>query len=642
VRAPRIASALLVVVGAFALSGIGVGPAFAADDPDSGPDSPAVVALDASGAGVDDFEFASFEGIYELSRGDDGRSQLRTTETLVAVFPDFDQNRGIRRALVTDYKNHSTSIDIVSVTDENGVARPYDVSGEDEFTMLTIAVPEGHFVHGEQTYVIEYTQRDVTATSTDTADGVTADEFYWDTNGVGWAQPFAEVTAAVRVHPDLQPALTGEAVCYYGYQGSTDRCDIDVDGNEFTASVRDLYPRQNMTVVLRFEPGTFAGAPFWTYVPILALLAIALVIFALVFALVTRFVFWRDAPGRGTVIAQYEPPPGVSALLAANIVGKPKRGMAATIVDLAVRGNLKMLEHDEGWSKVFGVQRLSSGGLGPDEQRVMGALFSINPFSMGRMLPGLRNIFGIAGQSAQPEPDPSGEVRWLTKGDTVLGQQVLALTKAVEREVETGGLRRKPSRRPLLIVVAAMVLAGVLLLLQTFAGGGGDTNVAITVIGLNIVPWVAILAIAALSRRRPLTTRGSELREHLEGLREFIRVAEADRLQMLQSVTGAERVSTTDGAAIIKIYERLLPYAVLFGLEKEWAEEISKYYDTNPPDWYSGTNGFHVAAFAAGVSSFSSTVSTSYSGSSGSSSSGGGGGGGSSGGGGGGGGGGGV
>ncbi len=508
--------------------------------------------------------------------------------------------------------------------------------------MVTIAVPQGQYVYGEQTYVIEYTQRDVTATSTDLVDGVTADEFYWDTNGTGWAQPFGEVSATVRVHPDIQSALTGDAFCYYGYEGSTDQCDINVDGNQFTASVRELFPRQNMTVALRFDQGTFTGAPFWTYVPILALLAIALVIFGLIFALITRFVFWRDAPGRGTVIAQYEPAQGVSALLAANIIGKPKKGMAASIVDLAVRKNLRILEHDQGWSKVFGVQKLSNDGLGPDEQRVMGALFSINPFSMGTLLPGLRNLFQISGQSAQPEPDPAGEVRWLTKGDTVLGQQVVALNKAVEKEVESGGLRRKPSWLPMLVVIGAMVLAGILLLVQTFVGGGGETNIAITVIGLNLVPWVAILSIGALARRRPLTSKGAELREHLEGLKEFIRVAEADRLQMLQSVSGAERVSTTDGAAIIKIYERLLPYAVLFGLEREWAQEISKYYDTNPPDWYSGANGFHVAAFAAGVSSFSSTVSTSYSGSSGSSSSGGGGGGGSSGGGGGGGGGGGV
>jgi uncharacterized membrane protein YgcG len=188
-----------------------------------------------------------------------------------------------------------------------------------------------------------------------------------------------------------------------------------------------------------------------------------------------------------------------------------------------------------------------------------------------------------------------------------------------------------------------MVLAGILLIIQTIIGGENDErSIIIGVVGLNAVPWIAILSAGLLARRRPLTAKGAELKEHLDGLREFIRVAEADRLQMLQSVSGAERITTSDTTAIVKIYEKLLPFAVIFGLEKEWAQEIAKYYDTNPPDWYSGSTGFHVAAFSAGLASLSSSVSTSYSGSSGSSSSGGGGGGGSSGGGGGGGGGGGV
>ena len=640
-RAPRRLRVLLTLLLGAVLLGAGAAPASAEPDPD--PEAPAVVALDARGTGVDDFEFDSFDALYELTRGDGGRSELRTVETLVAVFPEYDQNRGIRRALVSDYKGHSTGIDIVSVTDENGAPRPYEVSGEGEFTIVTIAVPQGQYVHGEQTYVIEYTQSDVTSTATDLTDGVTRDEFYWDVNGTGWRQPFGEVSATVRVGAELRAALTGEARCYYGYEGSSDTCTIDGDGGEFTASVRDLFPYQNMTVVLGFDEGTFAGAPFWTYVPILALVAIALALFGLILAIVVRVVFWRDAPGRGIVVAQYEPPAGLSTMLAANIVGRPKKGMAATIVDLAVQKNLRILEHDQGWSKVFGVQRLSSEGLAPDEQRVMGALFSINPFSFAGVLPGLRNIFSIGGSMPQPVADPAGEVRWLTKGDTVLGQQVVALTKAVEREAEAGGLRRKPSARPILLVVGAFVLAGIMLIIQTVAGGDDERSIAIGVIGLNAVPWLAVFAGGLLARRRPLTTKGAELREHLEGLREFIRVAEADRLQMLQSVSGAERISTSDRTAIIKIYEKLLPYAVIFGLEKEWAEEIAKYYDTStPPDWYSGSTGFHVAAFSAGIASLSSSVSTSYSGSSGSSSSGGGGGGGSSGGGGGGGGGGGV
>ncbi len=139
-----------------------------------------------------------------------------------------------------------------------------------------------------------------------------------------------------------------------------------------------------------------------------------------------------------------------------------------------------------------------------------------------------------------------------------------------------------------------------------------------------------------------LTEKGSELRDHLEGLREYIRLAEADRLKVLQSPQGADRtpVSIDDPREVLKLNEKLLPYAVLFGLEKEWAEELSKYYVEESPDWYAGSTAFNAAVFASSISSISSSASSSMSGSS--SSSGGSGGGGSSGGGGGGGGGGGF
>jgi uncharacterized membrane protein YgcG len=163
------------------------------------------------------------------------------------------------------------------------------------------------------------------------------------------------------------------------------------------------------------------------------------------------------------------------------------------------------------------------------------------------------------------------------------------------------------------------------------------------VFGMIAMSWIGVGLLIMLGTRRPLTEEGALAVEHLKGLREYIRLAEADRLQMLQSVSGAQRV-TSDAGEIVKIYEKLLPYAVIFGLEEEWAGELAKYYDTNPPDWYDGSNvgAFNVGLFAGSIGSLSSSVSTSFSGSASSSSSGGSGGGGSSGGGGGGGGGGGV
>ncbi|MDQ2698617.1 MAG: DUF2207 domain-containing protein, partial [Actinomycetota bacterium] len=156
---------------------------------------------------------------------------------------------------------------------------------------------------------------------------------------------------------------------------------------------------------------------------------------------------------------------------------------------------------------------------------------------------------------------------------------------------------------------------------------------------------VSTLVVFGLTMRKPLTDKGAELRDHLEGLREYIRLAEADRLRMLQSASGAERATDDSGVDVVRVYERLLPYAVLFGLEREWQAELSRYYGDAAPSWAeSGPGPFTVVPFTAhlatvpGIASSSSSWGTS----SGSSSSGGSGGGGSSGGGGGGGGGGGV
>ena len=77
--------------------------------------------------------------------------------------------------------------------------------------------------------------------------------------------------------------------------------------------------------------------------------------------------------------------------------------------------------------------------------------------------------------------------------------------------------------------------------------------------------------------------------------------------------------------AKVKLYERLLPYAVLFGLEKSWAQVIAaEYQDGTSPDWYAGSGAFNAALFASTITSVSSSV-NSYT-SSASSSAGGGGG----------------
>ncbi len=651
-----------LAVAALALIGVAVpaGAATASITPPEGRDAAAghaaVSIIGAPGvpAGVDDFVFESFDAQYVLGIDDERRSTLTTTETLVAVFPDFDQNRGIRRFIPSTYDGHPLQNRIVSVTDENGQRRDFEQGFESDdsgsYQVLTIAVPEGQYVHGRQTYVIEYTQRDVTKFFADTDD----DEWFWDVNGTGWAQPFGTVSATAQLADGLAGVLVSTD-CYYGPSGSTTQCEAPAADGTITASVSDLGPYQNLTIVAAFPAGTFAEAPFdvFAWVPLPVFIGVGLSLAAVILGFVLRFTVLRGAPGTGIVVAQYEPADDISALLAANLVNKSQKGMAASIVDLAVRRKIRIVERPaEGFfarGTTFGVQSIDETGLSADDQRVTSALFSSASF--GR----LRSLLSIGGAStpgivtigqaaaAPVATSTTGDVRWLVKKDQILGQRVVAITKAVAAEAVRRKLRRKPPVLPIAIV-GLLIVAGFLVMLFGGFEAQSEAGIVIGVFGMIAMSWIGVGLLIMLGSRRPLTREGALAVEHLKGLREYIRLAEADRLQMLQSVTGAERTKTAGSPDVVKIYERLLPYAVIFGLEKEWAGELAKYYDTNPPDWYDGTNvgAFNVGLFASSIGSLSTSVSTSFSGSASSSSSGGSGGGGSSGGGGGGGGGGGV
>jgi hypothetical protein len=52
-------------------------------------------------------------------------------------------------------------------------------------------------------------------------------------------------------------------------------------------------------------------------------------------------------------------------------------------------------------------------------------------------------------------------------------------------------------------------------------------------------------------------------------------MAEADRIAWLQGVTTAPRVDGEAGT-LVRLYERLLPYAVIFGVEDSWARLLGR------------------------------------------------------------------
>ena len=566
-------------------------------------------------ADTNDFTITSFTADYYLDRDEGGRSTLRTVETIVAEFPEFDQNHGIYRNLVDDYQGHPTNIDVESVTDENGRSLEYDTETEGPFYILQIGDGDV-YVHGETTYVITYTQHNVTL-----FDGA-VEEFYWDVNGTEWYQPFGEVTARVHIPTDLAADLNGDVACYRGPQGSTDRCDeptlVEGDGEVvYSLTERDLGGLVNVTVAIGFEEGAFVprdNSATATPVFFVLLFTAAGAVLVGIVTLVRRGTVFADGRGRPTIVAEYLPPANASVIEAALVDKRRKKAIAAQLISMAVSHKIRIIERPAtgffSSGSEYTLELITPEGMDADEASLARIFFGYG------LTPGAQHV--------------------IKKSDAEVGAATYSLIESIRTTLAARGWLKKVGAAarawPAILVTLATALSFVLMVVMVVDERGGWIPFLLFVAAL-----VAAVVTYAVVARTVLTEQGAELRDHLVGLLLYIKVAETDRLRMLQSPEGAIRtaVDTTDRGQMVKLYERVLPYAVLFNEEQRWAKTLGEYYDQQPPDWYSGQYAFSVAAFTAGISSISTSAASAYSasssssgGSSGGGSSGGGGGGG--------------
>jgi uncharacterized membrane protein YgcG len=519
-------------------------------------------------AATSDFEFESMSSDFYLGRDDGGNATLRTVETLVAVFPDYDQNHGIERAIPLTYGDVQLDVQIVGVTGDNGASMPYSRTDDGGFAILRIG-SAASYVHGTVTYRIEYTQRNVVRFFTNTQ----ADEFYWDVNGTGWAQPFGSVSATVHLADGIADALTGEFACYRGYEGSTDRCDIERNGTVVTAQTSDLLSGQNMTIAIGFEPSTFADPPIlkdhWAFA-ILPWVLLGLTGAALIIVFLVRFFVWRDAKGRGIIIPQYTPLKDAYPMLAAELLGRKPSALPAQIVRFAVAKVLAIREHpDKPKSQRYELELLAGWPTAPENEKWV-----------------LTTLFGDVALGRKVVLNPSN----VAIGDRMAKQQ-----NHVSQEVDVKGWRATPtSKIPRVLRWSTFAIAVAALAIR-FISAGLDVDppgIALAAVWC-LVGWI-VVSIAATPNKL-ITESGAEVRDYLYGIRDYISLAESDRIRVLQAPGTAERIDITDESAVIKLYEKLLPYAMIFGIEKEWIAELGRHYsETEQPDWYSG--GSDIAA----------------------------------------------
>lgn len=559
---------------------------------------------------------------FYLTRDEAGVGHMRVVETIDATFPERDRTHGLVRVIPftnQDGKNLTMKSDRqldLAVT-RNGKPEPVANFEVGDGYFRVYLGDEDVYLHGEQTYTLKYEFEDViTEQSGDLGDGIhNWQELYWDTNGNDWGNSFDNVIATLHMDADLAEQYLDKNACYvgkYGEKGSG-RCVMgtSTDGQEITFSTGEVDPQENLSFVLAFEPGTFVVPENpKSYTPIIVLGIITLTggaIIAFVAVKYHKTKAKRNYYHNLFVKPEYTPMRDVTVAEMAKNSMKSLSGnsQVATLMELAVSEKIaihKSIKEGKLRNKnIWSIEILSDDFL-PEQKDILKILNDAKDFQKGDKFELKKRDYDAMAElllkNFSKEVDKKLEQLELFESDKKAKQSNFAFTIFL---ITFWGI---------LAIIATVVTDESCNSYYQAVGAGWATCASIIVMALVSVVALSLSYTTGKYRRR--TEKGLEVARYLEGLKLYIKMAEADRIKFLQSVKGAD----TSHQGVVNLYEKLLPYAVIFGLEKSWLREMSKYYefdDVSSPSWYIGTGAFLASDFSSTVSEMNSFAGSSIS-----------------------------
>ena len=529
-------------------------------------------------AGVNDFYFSDFTGDYYLTKDTEGVSHLKVIESVTAEFPDFNQNKGICRYIPFTNQNgrnitlsHLTRSDI-KVT-RNGVSEPvYSIEKERGF--YNVCTGTDDYVLGSQTYVFEYEFEKVVTEFED--EGRVFQELYWDTNGNGATQRFDKVTA--RLHFEDKDVWTNENWCYVGRFGDSgqERCKITKleDGVEFKAV--ELKGGENLTFAVELRAGSFvvpeqeANYAYVWIIVVLGVICVVVIIWKMIKYLSTRE---KEKYYKGLFVKpEYQPNKDFSLPEMTELyIGKKKDVKVAMLLEMVVKHKI---EFQKMGKRKWQINVKSLDGVGEEYIDLLSILNHGPRPSDGDMIK-------VESHTA------TNRLITLKKSleSKVVGD--LKKDKLVENKYRFGssgnsGMGNVITMTIVIVPVVLMVGIFVLGMLEDTLGldgaYGGEMvfeehfyKVAFLMITATVM--IAVWLTDKTHKYSGHTMKGLEMSRYMDGLKEYIEMAETERMKMLQSVEGAD----TSVEGIVKLYEKLLPYAAVFGLEESWMNEMKEY-----------------------------------------------------------------
>ncbi|HEX5429821.1 MAG TPA: DUF2207 domain-containing protein [Patescibacteria group bacterium] len=480
-----------------------------------------------------------------------------------------EQHHGIFRDIPYKYSrngiNYNISISDVSVNDFS--ENPYEFTSSKTNGNYEIKIGDPDtYVTGVHDYRIRYTVRGAINYFSD------HDEFYWNVVGSGWTVPIGGPGADVKLPPGTVTSQA-KASCFWGAIGSTQPClNINTYGDSYSFSSQSVAPGQAFTVVISMPKGAVYQPTRWQ---VLGKTITDNIIFLLpVLVLFLMWSLWRvrgrDPKPSIPVVAQYETPNGLTPVEVGYLVDERTQNfdISAEIIYLATLGYLK-------------IERIPKVGIFGHED------FKLNKLKSEADLPN--------------EFDRKLLSKLFSFGDEVLLSELKSQASVSQSSLEAGKVAVKLTadgyftKNPGILRGEYMIGAGVAVFLILFFLS--DHVQWSTTFSLALSGLIVIIFGYFMPRK---TQKGADTKQLVLGLKEYLSVAEKDRLNF-----------HNDPEKNPQLFEKLLPYAMALGVSEAWAKKFEGLFDYRP-SWYADPTQayFNFLIFNSAISNFNSNFNT--------------------------------
>ena len=525
----------------------------------------AVLALLTSAAFAREWHITRFYSNMQVSQ--DGT--MNVSEHLVVQFEG--EYHGIYRDIPIQYpgphgSNYTLFLKVTDVIGPSGQRLKYETSVKGGYRHLKIYVPDA--VDATRSVTINYTVQNAVRWF----DG--HDELYWNVTGNDWPVPIDDAMAII-VFP-VGTANNLRAQAFTGaYGAAAQDATVQLSGNSVRVQTNaPLSMGEGLTADVYISKGVLTQPSKLTFA--VWFLKSNVIVLLPLWALVVMFFFWwtkgRDPKPDMSVAPMYEPPKGLTPAEVGTLLDDSvhPRDITSTLVDLAVKGYLKIEETD---SKIlffthrdYTFHKLknlegSSGPLQSHERVMMNHLFA-NGTDQIRMSE-LRNKFYVA---------------------------IPTIKEDIIAELKSKGMYSVDPNSAHAYVIVGIILSAIPFVAVQWLGWASIIDSPLLLIASAVVALVVVFIFARIMTAKSL--KGVRTKVEILGLQEFINRVDADRLKRMPPDT----------------FEKILPYAMALGIENRWAQAFQGIVQ-NPPSWYVGPTpytSFNTIYFASAMHSMAS------------------------------------